>query len=407
MKKSLTLNLTNKFTAIRKAFNDPAKYVMISAGRRGGKTYEAAMWLIKELLSTDAVSALWVDTKQANIDKYVERYFKKILKPIWHLCSYNQQKKILTLPGSKYIDFGSAERPENLEGFEYDRVVINEAGITLRKATLWDNTLQPMTKGNRNKTRFVGTPKGKNKFHTLFQFGVIKEEGYASFKFSAYASPYWDKDELDRIKRIVPERVWLQEYMAEFVEGEGSVFRGISRCIRPESNVHPKPGVQYIMSADLAKHEDFTVIMVAELESKAIVHIDRFNEVNWTLQKGRIFSTWERFNRAKAVIDSTGVGDSIFDDLRAAGMTVEGYKFTNSSKTQLIENLSVAIENQEIFYPNNDTLIAELELYEYNVTQSGNVTYGAPDGFHDDTVIALGLINHLLKNNVTVRLNFV
>jgi hypothetical protein len=39
----------------------------------------------------------------------------------------------MTFANGSVIDFGSAERPENLEGFSYDFVVLNEAGIILKK----------------------------------------------------------------------------------------------------------------------------------------------------------------------------------------------------------------------------------------------------------------------------------
>ncbi|MHC0627253.1 hypothetical protein ACYJ91_28645, partial [Klebsiella pneumoniae] len=69
------------------------------------------------------------------------------------------------------------------EGFEYDRTVINEAGIVLKKPQLWQNSIEPMTKGINSKVRFIGTPKGKNLF---YQLSKKNSDWYKSFKFRAY-----------------------------------------------------------------------------------------------------------------------------------------------------------------------------------------------------------------------------
>jgi len=42
-------------------------------------------------------------------------------------------------------------------------------------------------------------------------------------------------------------------------------------------------------------------------------------------------------------------------------------------------------------------LINELKLYGYKSMRSGNVQYGAPQGYHDDCVVALALAAWQLK----------
>ena len=394
----MNLDLSNPFGGIRKAFDDPAKYVIMVAGRRTGKTHEAVDWLIKENLE-GAETTLWVDTVQVNIDKYIDRYWKPRLAGLWKYCKWNAQKKILTMPTGSYIDFASAQKPENLEGFEYDRMILNEAGIILKKPALWDNTLQPMTKGKKNKTRIIGTPKGRGKFHELSVLGNSDDERYRSFHFSAYDSPFWTEEELVEVQRNIPSEAWRQEYMAEFLEGAGVVFRNIGNCIAKGELGSGESGGRYVMGVDLAKHRDFTVIMVADIEKKAVIYMDRFNQIDWTFQKRRIAEVSKKFNRAKIILDSTGVGDSIYDDLLAMGITVEGYKFTSTSKKDLIQNLSVAIDNVDLTFHPWEILMSELEVFGFEMSAAGNLRYSAPEGLHDDAVIALGLVNYGLKSN--------
>jgi len=391
---------------LERAFYDEHQYVTIRSARGSGKTYGAFLWLLDEMLTTDAQHALWVDTKHGNIDKYVEQYLAgNLLKDIWSRCNYNYQRKKLTLPTNTFIQFMSAEKPEGDEGFRYHRIVLNEGGIILKKSALWDNTLEPMTHprdGIENKTRIVGTPKGRNKFHVLDSY-----EDWGHYHFNINDSPLYSIEEAEYLEGKIPSEVWRQEYMAEFLEGAGTVFRNIFECANVEGYSTPKAGIDYVMGVDLAKHVDFTVIMIAEKSTNKVVWMDRFNKIDWGFQKGRIKSTYEKWNRPTVIMDSTGVGDPIFDDLRNSGMQITPYKFTSTTKNELIQGLSVTMDKREISFPNWDVLIKELEVFAYEMTPSGNLRYNAPEGLHDDCVIALALTNYGLGKSYTIPIGVI
>lgn len=373
---------------IEEALFNNVKHTVIHAGRQTGKTYNTAQWLIEETLDQGCRS-LWVDTVHANIDKYVDWYFRPILASIWQSCEWNQQRKILKLPRGE-INFGSAQKPENLEGFNYQRYVLNEGGIILKKSSLWDNTLFPMIKGEGVQGKIIGTPKGRNKFHELAVLGRSGNPDYATYHYTVYDSPYWTKEQIETARSLSPELVFKQEYMAEFIEGEGMVFRKIRDVVK-DTYKEPVEGRRYVIGIDLAKHVDFTVIIVIDDITHEVVYKDRFNQIDWVLQRARIKSAWEKWNRGRIILDSTGNGDSVFDELVAMGMTVTPFKFTNQSKAEIVNNLSVAIENKEIWLPNDPQVIDELEVFEYEVSKTGNVSYNAPEGLHDDIVMALCL----------------
>ena len=119
-----------------------------------------------------------------------------------------------------------------------------------------------------------------------------------------------------------------------------------------------------------------------------------------------------RFGNAFLLIDSTGVGDPVFDEMKREYGNVQGYKLTNPTKKALIENLSIMLDNGEIWFPGNPqtkefssalssdfpVLKAELESFTYELAPSGLIHYGAPEGLHDDTVITLALAAWQIKN---------
>ena len=371
---------------LKEAYLDESDIVCIVAGRRTGKTYNFVLWLLQKLDNSSGKRALWVDTRHTNLDKYVERYFKPLLEKMghWGNCKWNQQKKILTLHNGSYIDFGSAERPEMMEGFGYDYAVLNEGGLILKKRSLWDNTIQPMIKAAQ--VRIIGTPKGKNTFESLSRL-------YKTYHYTAYDSPFWKPEEIEQSKVSMTQEAFAQEMMAEFIDGAGSVFRNIHENATGTLLDAPREGRRYVMGVDLAKHTDFTVIMIGDAETKEVVWHDRFNQIDWGLQKSRIISAYQKFKCGYGVIDATGVGDGIFDDLINAGLNLEGFKFTATTKQELVSNLSIAMDNQAIRYPKIETLTDELSIYAYEQRSNGQFSYSAPEGFHDDEVMALALLN--------------
>ncbi|GAG27159.1 unnamed protein product, partial [marine sediment metagenome] len=121
-------------------FDSPAKGKVVAKGRRWGLTKGYANRSIEYLM--DGISpGLWVDTVNSNIDRYIERYFYPVLKHLpQNRWKWRQQRKELEIFGHK-LDIRSADRPELIEGFAYKFIMLNEAGIILRKEYLWHNTI--------------------------------------------------------------------------------------------------------------------------------------------------------------------------------------------------------------------------------------------------------------------------
>jgi len=396
------------FPEQRRMLFDPAQFVSMAIGRRWGKTYGLSMWMIAVLLQDDTRPGLWVDTRHANIDKYVERYFKNITGRSWKHFKYNQQKKILYFPNENYLDFGSAEKPQSMEGFGYGWGVLNEAGIILKKPGLWDNTLRPMFNQDSS-VRIAGTPKGKGKFFDLFHRGKTDGTGrYKSFQVPSITSPYCDDQWIADVKKELPERSFRQEILAEFIEGEGSVFKSVDKILTSDSLLERGESDRvYMMGIDLGRTVDYTVILVGDVETKKIVYSERFRNPRWTYIFKRIVDVYERFNQPLGIIDATGMGSKISEDLRNANVNVQPVVYTSAIKMNLIDNLSIAIENKEIAIPNIlDYLIEELNAFEYDLTPQKTVRYSAPQGYHDDGVNALALLNSGWTDH-TVSLSFV
>lgn len=212
-------------------------------------------------------------------------------------------------------------------------------------------------------------------------------------------------DSLEQLKSLKPDiynRFVLNDWM---VEAEGKILKShyVDACVDgnfiSDEIEAPIEGENYDMGVDLAKYNDYTVLITIKKSTNKVVNFQRFNETSWNLQKQKIIATATRYSRARIIPDSTGVGDPIVEDLQREGMSVyydrkagrDGFKFTNTSKEQLIENLIIAIEQKKVTFPKIEVLIDELKDFEIEITEAGNRRYGAPGSKHDDCVIALAL----------------
>jgi phage FluMu gp28-like protein len=219
-----------------------------------------------------------------------------------------------------------------------------------------------------------------------------------------------DQATLEEEKRQMPEDLFYQEYYCKFIEGAGRVFRNIDNCIyddkyEPEQdhrfqiNHHRT----YRLGVDLAKHQDFTVVTAIDLTTFKCFVAERFNQLDYPLQKARIAAQHFRFNKAEITIDSTGVGEPIYDDLNVQGIPIRPYHFTEVSRRDLLVNLQLLMEQEIIKIPNDPVLLDELRSFQYEISTTSvtgvpKVRMLVPEGLHDDMVMSLALAVWELPN---------
>jgi hypothetical protein len=246
-----------------------------------------------------------------------------------------------------------------------------------------------------------GTPKGRGIFETLAAMGQDPlNNQYAHFHQTTYDNFLLSRQNIDEKAGGMPQAVKDQEIFAKFLAETASVFKNITAAkgAKPEE---PQPGKRYFMGVDLAKHVDFTVIIILD-QMGNMVYFNRTNQVSYNFQEELILRIAKQY-QAKVCLDAShgSVGDPIFDSLRQKYPNMEGFNFTNQSKQALIESLMLAFEAESIKIF-DDVLIDELELFAYEFTKSGAIIYSAPEGYHDDCVIALALANWLLRQGRNV-----
>ena len=347
-----------------------SRFRVVMCGRRFGKSELSQVEMISNALKGYQVAYITPTYKLA------KTFFEKLTQVI--PFENNKSDLIINFPNKGSVEFFTGERLDNLRGRKFHLVVIDEASFIPNLEDGWLNSIRPTLTDYKGKALFLSTPKGKNYFYSLFMKGG---EDWQSFKFTTYDNPYIDKSEIDDARRQLPEAVFEQEYMANPMENAANPFGSnkINECIKPLSNLQPS-----YYGIDLAKSFDWTVIVGLDING-AVCYFNRFQK-DWKQTKETILT----IDRSKPVmIDSTGVGDAITEDLQKSFSTMNGFKYTASSKQQLMELLASTIHNNEVFYPSGH-IKDELDIFEYQYTATG-VRYNAPQGYHDDCVNALAL----------------
>lgn len=304
-----------------------AKYNIMTKGRRVGFTHGASYAVIQSLIKQDT-RALWIDTIYSNIDRYFERYFLPVLKDADHSqWEWRKQSKELMI-GSSICDFRSADRAENIEGFGYHKIFLNEAGIILkgeRGRYIWFNAVLPMTMDYSDCQVFIGgTPKGKRdktgEFTTYYNLYSKCEtnKNYRHINIPTDKNPFIDADAVQEVKQELPEgAVRDQEFYGKFVESGQSII--------DRSSIHissiPLEG-QKVRSWDLAvtikTSSDFSAGALCCMSGNRM-QIQDMKKVKllWPELKELILTTAEYDGtEIPIIVENAGQQNALIEDLR-------------------------------------------------------------------------------------------
>lgn len=382
------------------------KEVIVCAGRRFGKSAVCGYIIVKELLNALQQIRLgkrnsckiWIVAPTYELTnkvfEYVIRFLLAFDKDFGKYVSGGTGRPgQMKMSESVWIQCKSTTEPMSLLGEELDLCILDEAALIPEK--IYYQYIYPLTiaKSRNTKTYLISTPRGKNWFQKLF----IRLKGEnASFQFTSLDGVETDPNALEKIKQTTPDLLFRQEYLAEFLDEAGTVFKDLDQIIagRTEDSI---PTHHYVMGVDLGQMDDYTAISIFDIDTHQLVHQDRFRGIEYPLQKEHIIAKARRYNNARVIIDATGVGKPIYQDLGQSGIFVEDFVFSGKSKEELIGNLIVFVKEKYITIPNIDYLIDELKAFEYQYINETtgerlrNPKYSAPKGQHDDTVISLAL----------------
>lgn len=304
------------------------------------------------------------------------------------------------------LEFWSLDNPDVARGRRYKRILVDEAAMISNLMDTWQKVLRPTLTDYKGDAWFMSTPKGRNGFWQMYTLGLDPyEPEWACWHLPTIANDHIDPAEIEAARLSLPESTYMQEYLAEFLEGEGSVFRNIVNCTTaPQGDPEAHRGHRIIAGADWAKQADYTAFSFGCMDCRVEVDRDRFNQIDYAFQVERLRTLCQKWRPQAILTELNSIGQPVFEQLERMGLPVYGFTTTATSKPPLIENMALALERAEWQFQPDKVWTMELEAYERKVsTMTGRSQYSAPDGFHDDTVIARALMLWQAQQPVTMQ----
>ena len=367
------------------------RFNLICAGRRFGKDVQLQRRVIKRI-PTCQRQGWYAPNYRMMTENYRDLYNR--LAPIVTRASASDHT--IEVRNGAVIEFWSLDNYNAARGRKNDWAVINEAAAAPYLLDAWNYVIRPTLADVKGGADFGTTPKGLNGFFSLWQQAVDDLE-WARFHFTTFDNPHIPREEIEAMRASLPERVYKQEILAEFVE-DGSFFQNVEHSAIIQSPARPDAHQKHTVVAgvDWALSGDFTVITIGCRDCGCIVDWERFNQLDFTYQRERLYSLVSRWNVSNILPERNSIGEPNIEILLQRGLPIgngpdgkPGFNTSATTKPALIQGLATALEHEGFQVPADykDELLA----YEVEMSMSGHAKFSAPQGQHDDRVISLAL----------------
>lgn len=429
------------------------RFLVIAAGNRWGKdrftTMAGIIYFIeclnenRHIERPDLVPSVywWIIAPTEKMAKQNWNELKKFFPKKWVVAVSDSTFTMQTVAGG-IIEVRSAYDPESLVGVGLDLVTITEGARIRDIETVWANIEARLSSPGRGrlidrnghkygmgKAIINSSPIGKNGFYKLWTWGQKNHADYSS-DWVSFQFPWTDNpvnEELankevktkygvvkyeEDLKRRIGERLYRQNYMADFLASDGTVFKDFEeKCVKnifsSELNYNKTqrkreveqwkeviPFREYRISWDIATgsaNGDEPIVLIRDMQTNNIVRAFSFRNKNYEKQYSEI-AYWSKFyNNAPVVFSKTGHTPAV-GQLEKLGVTEIVVTEQGGRKTEYIQNLEKAVQNNDVHVLFDGSDEIRTLIFEMNDYTEKNGKYSNNECAHDDYVSALYLL---------------
>jgi hypothetical protein len=381
--------------------DETTKYIVGCFGRQAGKSFTAQNLILKWALEDNTSVSMWVSPVYSQAKKVFTELTNSIAGT-GLTKTINKSELTITFINGSVIYFRSGEREDTLRGYTLDYLIVDEAAYI--KDEVWNTVLRQTVLVRGKKVLFISTPKGKNWFYSVAMRGYGDEYNqYKTFHATSFDTPFITQEELEEAKLSLPESIYRQEILAEFIDDGGEVFSSLKTNSLLTAYPPQVTNEKYYAGLDFGRQNDYTVLTI--LNSKGeMVDFYRERQKSWDIIISEVVAKLRKW-KPVCYAEVNSVGDVLYENIRKQYPGVQPFVTSNESKQNLIEDLIMGMNENKVALPTkelNPDLYGELSVFTYEYSpRTRKVKYGAPNGFHDDCVISLALSFHAFKKKAS------
>ena len=386
---------------------DKSKRITVRFPRQSGKSSTLAVKALHFCLTTKPKEGDWVvllvapGLRQSMIlmDK-IQSFLRRIPPRFRHFLIRRAQRTVITFRnGRKLVALPCSE--DLIRGYTSDCIIADEAAFFKNDKHMFFSVLYPMLPTTDGTLIVSSTPWSKDSvFYEMC-------EGKLSHEFSHHRIDWrtplklglYSKDFVSEL-HLLPKERFAREFECRFTDDADSFFplELILNCTDDNLQYHPFNELlqgEFYIGIDLGKKQDYSVIAVTEErgEKLKLIHLHRFNlETPYSTVIGYTKTLCNNYKQIRRVlVDQTGLGEYIVEDMKASKIPVEGVTLTITKKEEILTYLKERMRKRTLIIPHDLKLIDEINAEKYELTKDGKIRFSHPPGTHDDMLWALAL----------------
>ena len=374
-----------------------AMYHVVCTSRQFGKSFMLKQLLLAFAMNNPNSDVMFVSMTLQQSNKV----FKELLRSIGKsniIAKSDKKENSITLINASTIYVRSYQFADALRGYSIDYLIVDECAFCRDED--FEACIRPVLAVKGRKCVLCSTPRGYNFFQKMAVQGQDTNDRHVAYYTATYRdNPFANMQEIEDARRKLPNKIFLAEYEAQFIAGGMSAFENYRQCV----GLKLADG-QAVAGIDVGRQDDYTVLTV--MKGRNVVEVKRWRHNSWNNIITGILTVLRKHGVRKCSVETNGVGDVFYDDIRDAAqknnmeVTFSPFTTTNTSKNRIVERLNEDFNTENISIPEDPDLLAELDNFEANYsTKNRSIVYGARAGKHDDMVMSLAICNSVSRTS--------
>lgn len=208
-----------------KVFRSSARFRIVNAGRRFGKTHLAAIELFTFAQNKPKSVSWYIAPTYRQAQQIMWRKLKDMI-PAGYILAKNETDLRIELRNGSIIALRGSDNHDSLRGIGLDFVVFDEAAFQVKE--VWTEIIRPALSDRAGKALFISTPSGYNWFYDLYVAAKARED-WAVFQFTTIEGGNVPAAEVEAARAELDEKTFRQEYEASFEALTGRVYYAYDR----------------------------------------------------------------------------------------------------------------------------------------------------------------------------------